>query len=174
MGWRIITNHKQKRPRLDLPAGPLDQFLDLAALLAVLLQVAVLLWYWGDLPDQVAVHFGPGGQPDDWGSRYALWMLPGISIVMYGLFRFLKRKPHTFNYPWPITAGNAERQYRLARSLLGWVELVTVGIFTYLTLFTVQVGLGQASGLSPLFLPVTMAATFGPIIGYFILAGKSR
>jgi len=44
------------------------------------------------LPAQVAIHFGPGGQPDDYMAKpFALALLPALQLVLLGLFTVIPR-----------------------------------------------------------------------------------
>mgnify|MGYP000205647394 CR=1 FL=1 len=46
----------------------------------------------GRLPDQVAIQFGPSGQPDDYaGKAFALALVPGLQAVMLAVFAVLPR-----------------------------------------------------------------------------------
>lgn len=44
------------------------------------------------LPEQVAMHFGPEGQPDDYMAKpYALALLPALQLILLGVFAALPR-----------------------------------------------------------------------------------
>jgi len=61
-----------------------------AAIIAVTGLIGVALF--GRLPEQVAIHFGPSGQPDNYvGKPFALTILPALQAVMLGLFAVLPR-----------------------------------------------------------------------------------
>lgn len=63
--------------------------------------VALSLWGYPQLPDQVAIHWGPSGQPDDYSSReFAVFFMPVLMILMFFLIRVLpKIDPKKKNYP---------------------------------------------------------------------------
>lgn len=46
----------------------------------------LLLRAWSSLPDEIPVHFGFSGYPDNWGSRYQAWIVPGVALIIYGAF----------------------------------------------------------------------------------------
>jgi len=61
-----------------------------AGIIAVTGLVGVALF--GRLPEQVAVHFGPSGQPDNYvGKLFALALLPALQAAMLALFAVLPR-----------------------------------------------------------------------------------
>lgn len=146
MRW---VDDKRDRPVLDLTPSLADQMLDVASALIVVFTVAMVAMTWGRIPEQIPTHFGIGGQPDDWGPRWLVALGPILAIGFYIAFGILYKYPHRFNYAWPITAENAERQYRLARSLITWEKLWVILIFTYIAWAQVQVATGHLDELSP-------------------------
>jgi len=61
-------------------------------LTAILLMVAVSLYTWGRVPEQLPVHWGIDGQPDRYGGRFeALGVFPLISLFLYVLALVLPR-----------------------------------------------------------------------------------
>jgi hypothetical protein len=100
-------------------------------------QVA-LSWHW---PDRALLTLGVGllvahAVLASW----ALARLPQIKpwpvlvvfvlgLVVFGALVLLTRVPHAYNYPWPITVENAERQYRTARRMVLAIQTVMTGLF---------------------------------------------
>lgn len=64
------------------------------------------------LPDEVPIHFNMKGEPDNWGSKYFIFILPLIALVPCGLMEMLERFPHMHNYPKRLNEQNAEAFYR--------------------------------------------------------------
>lgn len=66
---------------------------------------AHLAYYYPRLPDVVASHFGPGGQPDDWSSKRTyttviLAITGFLAITFAGMGVFLRRLPDSLiNFP---------------------------------------------------------------------------
>jgi hypothetical protein len=85
-----------------------------------------------------------------------------------------KRFPHRFNYAWPITAQNAESQYRLARRLPNWLKVEVIWMFLFLEWMTIWVALGRATGLSIVFLPIVLIMILSTIGIYFYQAYRAR
>jgi uncharacterized membrane protein len=52
---------------------------------------AFLGWAWPQLPERVAVHWGPSFQVNGWGSRWSLAVLPGVALGMRLLLPLLAR-----------------------------------------------------------------------------------
>lgn len=66
-------------------------------LTAIVLMVAVSLYAWGRVPEQLPVHWGVGGQPDRFGGRFeALGVFPLVGFFLYVLALVL---PHLVVQP---------------------------------------------------------------------------
>ena len=54
---------------------------------------------WNSLPNQIPTHWGISGQPDDWGGKISILLMPVISLSVYLLFTVLpKLDPRKINY----------------------------------------------------------------------------
>lgn len=145
--------------------------------LALVILLAGLVWLarsFGDLPDRVAVHFGFSGEPDRWGPRGVLLIVPGLGLVVWTLLALVGRIPHRFNYPWPITPANAQRQYRLAECMLGAVNVLCSAALALVTIGSIEVGLGRAARLDPLPMLLWGALLFTTVISYLAAGSRIR
>lgn len=154
---------KEKRPSLQIAY-------DLVAASGFLLQILLIARAWARLPSSVPVHYGFSGQPDAWGEKTELLVLPVVSLVLYVGLTWLARYPHKLSYPWTITKSNAERLYRLAKSSVGAVQCLLVWLFTAISWQTIRVAMGQTSGLGQAFIAATLGITVITIIVYVLLA----
>lgn len=136
--------------------------------------VIMVALFWSSLPALVPSHFGVSGTPDAWSDKWAILILPLVSLVLYALLTLSNRYPHKFNYAWPITPHNAERQYKLAHSLIIWLKMEVMLLFAYLEWTTIRTALDQTVGLGIAFLPLVLVAIFGTIGVYFYQAFLAR
>jgi uncharacterized membrane protein len=166
--------HKEKRPILDIPRSYLEMMLSGAALIGLITLLSLVLSYWPRLPDVIPTHFGFSGEADAWGSKGMLWILPVAALFIYIALTGVSYFPHLYNYPWAITAENAQRQYIFSRTFLGFLKTEIVWFFTYIEWITIQVSLGTKAGLGSSFLPVFLIIIFGTLIIYMIMAGRAR
>ncbi|MCX6377398.1 MAG: DUF1648 domain-containing protein, partial [Armatimonadetes bacterium] len=161
-------NTRNKRPVLKIPLSPTEYGLEVFAVLGFLFGVVATRVYWTRVPESIPTHFGAAGQPDAWGAKWNLLLLPAVSLVIYALFTILSRFPHIYNYPVRITEENAERQYRIARSLMYWMKAEIVWLFTYIEWQSIQTALGKSYGLGILMTPVTLVILFATVIVYYV------
>jgi uncharacterized membrane protein len=174
MIFRKIRNLEPVRPIINLEMGPADLILEILGIVSLLCFIGFTIYYSSRLPEVVPTHFNAIGEPDDYGSKASLWMLPVVAIVIYSIFTSLGRIPEKFNYPVRITPANAHREYTLRTRLLRYLKLVIVLMFFFISYKTVMVAQGLSGGLGIWFLPVFIGIIVVPIIIYFILAQQNR
>lgn len=137
-----------------LPFSALDYVLEAASLLGIIIAVAAIYYYWPSLPEQIPQHYGAGGKVDAYGGKTIIFMLPVISLALYGFLSLIR---------WfsPATSGKSitPRQWRLTMDMVNWLKALTVWTFTYLSWMTLQIALGLAHSLHPAFTPIVLAAT---------------
>lgn len=159
--------NKSKRPVLKIPRSPLENVTEVLAVLGILANVLILIYYWPALPDVIPTHFGISGEADGWGSKNTLFLLVGTNVGLYVMMTVLNFFPHTFNYLVEITEKNARAQYANARLMMNFMKVELVYLFAYVTWGTVQAALGNASGLDDRIMIIAIIViTVSPL--YFI------
>lgn len=123
------------------------------------------------LPDTIPVHFDLNNEPDNYGSKYTLLVLPFIATLIVGLFSVIKRHPASLNYPVAITEQNEANQERLAFSLLSTLGCVIALLFGYI-IYSTSEYVEHGSFDFPMLL--ILGAVFLPIVIYFFLAYRAR
>jgi len=118
------------RPVLTIDPSPLQNILEIAAIAGIVAGAIVVLTHWGTLPEKIPAHFDFSGKVTNYGSKNSLWILSLTSIFSYFLLKILSRYPHTFNYPFPITAENAPAQYRIILTMMSWLRAEMIWLFT--------------------------------------------
>lgn len=75
-----------------------------------------LLLIWPDIPNRIAIHF-TNGEPDNWGSKYFLLVMPLIGVVSWWLIGLLTKHPDKLNYI-NLTKENREKQYKKTSKIM--------------------------------------------------------
>lgn len=163
-----------ERPILTIPYSSQEKTLEAVAIGGIFLSSVMLILFWPTLPSSVPSHFDVSGVVDAWSDKKVSLIYPAVSVILYAGLTVLSWYPHIFNYAWPITEQNAQWQYQLARSLLAWLKVEIIVLLTWLEWLTIRVALGQANGLSPLFLPIILVIIFGTIGVYLYQAYRAR
>ena len=162
MPWGSILLHG-KRWRLLFSMRVLRESLAIIAPAVVIGSVSLS---WTHLPARVPTHFGLSGPPNSFGPKSSIWILPVVAIVSYIGLTFVNRFPRAFNYPVKITKENQARLEPLGVALVGWLKAEVLWVFAWMTLTTVNVALGHSSGLSAVFLPVSLGVV-AITVGFF-------
>jgi uncharacterized membrane protein len=144
------------------------------SLLGLLGAAYMLIRFWPDLPMVIPKHFDFSGQVDGWGERSSLYFLLGVNLFLYIMMTVTRLFPHTFNYPLAITADNAPRQYQLAIWYMALLKAQVVWLFVYLQWQTIQVALGNSTGLGSWLVIAVLLAMLVPMLIYIVAARKNR
>lgn len=151
------------------PESPATRWLlEVVALVAMGVSVAAVARAWPELPARVPMHFDLTGEPDGWGGRGSVLLLPGTAIFLYLLLSGVQLLPaRWYNYPVPLTDENRNRQHRLAKGLIVALKAAVCGLFAHLTLAVLESALGRADGLGPWLVFGWLAVIFG-LIGVYL------
>jgi uncharacterized membrane protein len=154
----------EERPQIKLTLDPADILLEMLGSLAILAVWGLVISNYSSLPDTIPTHFNAAGQPDDFGGKATLLVLPIMSTILFFGLTFLNKFPEIFNYPVDITIENASAQYKNIQRMIRYLKLVIVWIFGFIVFRNIQIGQGIRNDLGSWFLPLTLLAIFaGPI-----------
>ena len=158
------------RPRLSIPLSGVDRMVEYLGWLMIL-----ALWLWvalayRQLPEAIPIHFGLTGEPDAFGAKRALLVLPGVATLLFVGLKIAGGFPHFFNYPVKIDAGNALKHYTIATRLLRFMRLAVALIFFGIVILTTLTALHRLSGLGLWFMPAAFGAIFVPMLIYLLKA----
>ena len=159
------------QPKISVPKNSLDLLLEISGALIVLLSFAFVFMHYGDLPEQVPVHFGADGKPDGFGEKNQILIIPGIGLITYIVVWWIGQSPHTFNYLSEITEENAFEKYRFAGKVIRYLNVYLVILFGWLTWTSVMTALGRQPGLGPAFVFFFIGGGLAIIV--YSIAGSS-
>lgn len=134
------------RTERPVPASPAKSSRILEGISAFVLVAGVIyavVTYVG-LPQIVPVHFGPNGEPDDWGDKNQFLLAP-IMLCMVTLFCLvIARFPRIHNVPkTPSTAEGWQALYTCSRNMLLWTS---IGVGLMLVFVTYSTSHPEISG----------------------------
>jgi len=147
------------RPKIKVPYQSLDIVLECISIVLVVLMWLYLLTEYPNLPDIVASHFNAKGEPNDYGSKTFILILPSIATLMYlGLF-VLNRYPHLHNYMVNITENNALKNYRFSTRIVRIFSTLIMVLLAYITFQIVEGAKNQTFLLGSSFLPIVISVS---------------
>ena len=144
------------RPHIRPPCTGVERLCVVVTALGLVALLAMTAWGWPQLPATIPTHFGVNGQPNAYGPKATILLLPALLLAMTIGFTALARFPWIFNYPVVITPENAEQNYRRGRTLLEVVNAVVAALFAVIQWQTVRLAAGAAHDLGPAFSPLAI------------------
>ncbi|MBP3951818.1 DUF1648 domain-containing protein [Halalkalibacter suaedae] len=79
-----------------------------------------LFLFWPDIPDRIAIH-STKGEPDNWGSKYFVLVMPIIGLLIWWLLGLLTKNPEKLNYI-NLTEKNREQQYNMSKKIMVLIQ----------------------------------------------------
>lgn len=114
-----------------------------------------LISLWSSIPDRIAIHF-TNDTPDNWGPKYALLIMPIISLLAWFLIGLLIKNPEKLNYV-NLTEANKEIQYSRATKLLILIQHLSFLVFIFANEVFLNFSIGTNYSL-PFIISLTLSA----------------
>lgn len=150
---------------------------ELVSLFIVLLGFYIALSNYSSLPDTIPTHFNTHGDPNEWGGKGQIFILPIISTVFFLFLTFLNfwfaiaddpRK--LINLPGKRKEAMTKEQIETLRVFVNRclfaLKILTLGLFTYMTRQTTEIALGRTNNMGPLLWLLTGGISV--LVGYMI------
>ena len=174
MNVEVVDLRFNLRPAEHTPFSRLEKALEVIAAAGVVSGVLLLALRWSALPAVIPMHFRLSGAPTATGGKHTLILLVAVNVVLYLLVTVLSRIPSLFNYPWPINAENARRQYQIGRTALTATKAELVWVLVWAERQLIHVGLGESERLSLTLLPIFILIQTATFAYFMYLAYKTR
>jgi len=160
-----LNNYNEKimmnRPRITIQRKPIDWVIEFIGIVGLIILIGLPIIYFSELPDIIPVHFGFNGQPDGFGTKAVIWVMPLLGGMLYLGMSLLNKHPHIFNYPQKVTEDNAERLYKTATRMMRVLNALVACIFAYITFAIIQTALGNHNGLGTIFMIILLILILG-------------
>ncbi|MFC3040510.1 DUF1648 domain-containing protein [Virgibacillus xinjiangensis] len=135
--------------------------------------------YYGRLPEKIPSHFNFSGEPDAWGGKQTLVVLPAIHVLTVITFFFINyftvikqedpRESLRFvNIPFIQKKGLKKSEAEMVRKhstrMIALLNLMVSLIFAYIQHGVIQTALGQQEGLGMIVQLLTAFLLFVPFV----------
>lgn len=147
----------EKRPKVPINLTTTDYLFEIIGLIGIVCLIALPIYFFNDLPDQIPKHFNALGQVDSYGNRGIIWLLPIVGLFLYIGLTALNKFPSAFNYPTKVTNDNAERLYTLGTRTIRLLKIIVVLSFVFLNFKTIQIALNKSTEIGKFYLPIFLA-----------------
>lgn len=131
----------EKRPILQLKWTKFDYFLEFLAIGILIFHWIYILYNYSQLPQIVPSHWNINGNIDGMGPKSMTLLLPMVGLLLFLAISYTNKKPHSFNFPYPITEENAERQYRNSLMMTRIMKMLIQLLFLCITANIISIAL---------------------------------
>lgn len=141
-------------------------------ILCLLIMIGTIVWLvaaWDNIPEEIPTHFDYAGNPDSYGSKTDIIVLPIFAWILYGVMVFVELIPGAWNTGVKVTPENQVRVYGIIKGMLVFLKLYIVCLFTLITIFS-----ALAKSLPVWLLPVELVVIFGTIIVSIVRLYRAR
>jgi len=159
----------ESRPKLNIQRTPLQNWINIISVFIIGGTAIYLLINYMKLPDQIPIHFNYLGEVDYWGPKESIFILLGVSILIYVLNTRTQRIPHKFNYIVEINEENAEKQYQMAVRMMSIMNLEIMSIIAYISW-----GIVENIQLNSYVMILFLIILFSTLIMYLVNSRKYR
>lgn len=163
-----------KRPRITPELTTGDKWMEGAGWVLLLLLWILVAVNYASLPHTIPIHYNGLGQPNRFGGKSAILVLPLIATVLVGGLTILNRYPYLFNYPTKVTADNATWQYTRATKLVRYLKVAIVILFGVICWRTIEGAHSKTTGMGNWFLPFVSILIYGPVIYVLLTWNRKR
>jgi len=150
-----------------LPWTRFHKVIEVISLVILLTMIIYPFAIWDTLPLKIPMHFNAAGEIDRYGSRSELFLMPILSIFLYGLMSLVSAFPSAWNMPVTVTRENRDRVYQCTKSLLILMKMEVIALFGYL-----EYSITQVKNIPGAFLGIVFVVIFGTIIYYVVKMRK--
>ena len=150
---------------MTLQRSTLDWLMEIISLVALVASWAFVAESWSTLPDVVPTHFGITGAPNGWGSRQAMWLVPGMGLLLYIVLTVAARYPRFVNLPFRVDR-DAPEVRRIIVRILASAKAVTMLLFVYIVHGQIQSAMNRTDSMGIALLPLFLVATILPLAVY--------
>lgn len=148
-------------------------FLKISTVIAFL--ILAFMWIYTivnyqNLPDKIPVHFGLNGQPDSFGGKKSVWLLPIIATFNFFLLYFVSKDTSS---PLLNLPENIKKDPALSGFIVNILQLTIAVLFAVITVESIQVSVGKSAGLSYL-TEIIVALLLFLVAGIYLYSWKLR
>lgn len=114
---------------------------------------------YGELPATIATHFRWDGSPNGYGEKGALLTIMAVGLFVYAVLSAVPFLPQNFQVPGERTT----RKVEIAIGMIRVVKLEVTVFMAYLIWAMIEIGLGDATGISGLLHQLFLFGVLGTV-----------
>lgn len=136
------------------------------AVFITLVNLGIAIYSFATLPEIIPIHFGANGKADGWGSKFTIFLLPIIGLVLNGVLFSVRNQPFSYlNLPLKMSQKNIEKRIELGTQLIDRVNLTVSILFWIIEVQIIKSTTSETTNILWFVLPF-ISILFGTIIYY--------
>lgn len=151
------------RPILQLRKTKKEWLFDWIGMSIFISSLLYTVLKWSYLPEQMPMHVNSAGEVDRYGSKWELFLLPSIGLVVWGMMHWLEKKPHVHNYPARLNEHNVEAFYLNSRLMLNMTKNSCLLLFAFIQIQMIRISSVEAATFGKAFIPILLVIIFVPM-----------
>ncbi|QCH26487.1 DUF1648 domain-containing protein [Clostridium tyrobutyricum] len=140
--------------------------LEIISGVAIVVSIGLLLKYYSILPDIIPIHFNDLGTADGYGSKNFIFILPGMSLIIYFFPDILIKFNNVYKYFRNTTKENPKYNHKYVNQLITLLKTEFIICIAYIEWISIGIALNKSEGMVRWFLPVFLAVVFGTLAVY--------
>jgi hypothetical protein len=149
-----------------------DKIAEIVSIIFLLGTAVIICLAMPALPSIVPIHFNFDGEADGFGSKYMIWIIFGISLVIYIGLSLISKYPGL--YKNRMREKNIEQQYILTAKMCRTLKVIILFFFTLLSYCMVQTAQLKFIRYSSLLIVLPFVLLFPTMIYYLFKLSKVR
>lgn len=147
---------------------PIDFFLEIFGIFVVLASFVLPAINYSSLPDSLPRHFGSDGQPDAYGSKGIIWVLPTVGFILYLTIGLIGNVLGWINLPFNSDPEKIDFFQSKYSRMIRIINVIMVCLFSYVTYNTIEIGLGNQTQLPTYFISLFLIFLIGICLIYVL------
>ena len=128
-----------------------NKIISLLTLGFIIINFGIVLYFFPYLPENIHSHYNLLGNADDKANRFIIFLLPGLSLLMYFLLEYFIRKPEIMNFPVKVTEENRKELYFVAVTMINFIRFLLILLLLYVSMSVVY---NEIKGIKQIYAPV--------------------
>ena len=124
------------------------------------------------MPESIPIHFGLNGEPDGWGNKNTIFLLPAIGWVIFGIMLVIVYVPgiSKYNYPLRVKPENKEKLAAISVRAIRVTMLTMAILFSMLAIEIYLIAMDYSNPPGAWYMVLSLFVVIGPISYYIIEA----
>lgn len=150
-----------------------EKLCNIFSIMAGILAILLLCFYWPSLPQIVPVHFNIFGEVDAYGNKIMVLLFCLLGCFIVFILSNIERFPSRINYPFALTECNCHIQAEILHKFLIFFKLEIVYLFLYIEVNTMVIAFKWSYNLGPVLMYLLLALAVTTFI-YLYKAYQNR